>query len=221
MTVCIKYAQATDEIDGIFRTRHTVFVEEEGYLAAQPGGRVCDRFDAYPTTVNIIAIDDGRVVGGVRFCAPSAAGTPADDYFDVAAFLPEPAKGGSGSMFCVERAYRRIPGLAFSLLAMGLRWAREQGLSSIIGAANPDVQQFLWRFGFQPLAQATYDEHKRLPFIPVILSMDDLSTKILAFLEQQRNDQCWVPARYKPHAADGKPTGLRAGGEGQSRQALP
>jgi N-acyl-L-homoserine lactone synthetase len=166
-------------------------------MAAQPDGRVYDRFDAYPTTVNIIAVDDGRVVGGVRFCAASTTGTPADDFFDFAAYLSENAKGGSGSMLCVERAYRRIPELAFSLMGMGFRWAREQGLSSIIGAANPDVQKFLWRLGFQPLAQARYDEHKRLLFIPVILSMDDLSTKILAFLEHQRYDQCWVPAGYK------------------------
>lgn len=207
MTICIKYAEATDEIDGIFRTRHKVYVEEEGYMAAQPGGRVYDRFDAYPTTVNIIAVDDSRVVGGVRFCAPSAAGAPPDDFFDFAAYLPENARGGSGSMLCIERAYRRIPELAFSLMGMGLRWAREQGLSSIIGAANPDVQKFLVRFGFQPLAQATYDEHKRLRFIPVILSMDELSAKILAFLEEQRYDQCWIAARYKPGRAVGEAEG--------------
>jgi N-acyl-L-homoserine lactone synthetase len=198
MTICIKYAQTTDEIDGIFRTRHKVYVEEEGYMAAQPDGRVYDRFDAYPTTVNIIAVDDERVVGGVRFCAPSTAGTPTDDFFDFAAYLPENMRGGSGSMLCVERAYRRIPELAFSLLGMGLRWAREQCLSCIIGAANPDVQTFLVRFGFQPLAHTTYDEHKRLRFIPVMLSMDTLSTKILTFLEQQRYDQCRIPAGYRP-----------------------
>jgi N-acyl-L-homoserine lactone synthetase len=202
MTICIKYAQATDEIDGIFRTRHKVYVEEEGYMAAQPDGRVYDRFDAYPTTVNIIAVDDGRVVGGARFCAPSTAGAPPDDFFDFAAYLPDQARGGSGSMLCVERAYRRIPELAFSIMGMGFRWAREQGLSFIVGAANPDAQKFLVRLGFQPLAQARYDEHKRLLFIPVMLSMGNLSTKILAFLERQRYDQCWISAGYKSATSD-------------------
>lgn len=202
MTICIKYAKATDEIDGIFRTRHKVYVEEEGYMAAQPDGRIYDRFDAYPTTVNIIAVDDGRVVGGARFCTPSTAGTPTNDFFDFAAYLPEHAKGGSGSMLCVERAYRRIPELAFSIMGMGFRWAREQGLSCIIGAANPDVQKFLLRLGFQPLAHAAYDEHKRLQFIPVILPMDNLSTKMLAFLKHQQYDQCWIPAGGKPRTSD-------------------
>ena len=105
-------------------------------------------------------------------------------------------------MLCVERAYRRIPELAFSIMGMGFRWAREQGLSLIIGAANPDAQPFLWRLGFQPLAQARYDEHKRLQFIPVILSMANLSNKMLTFLERQQYDQCWVPARYKPGISD-------------------
>ena len=200
--ICIKYAEGTDEIDGIFRTRHKVYVEEEGYMAAQPDGRVYDRFDAYPTTVNIIAVDDGRVIGGVRFCAPSTAGTPTDAFFDRAAYLPENTKGGSGSMLCVERAYRRIPELAFSIMGMGFRWVRKQGLSFIIGAANPDAQKFLWRLGFQPLAHARYDEHKRLLFIPVMLSMDNLSTKILAFLERQRCDLCWVSAGYKQGSSD-------------------
>jgi N-acyl-L-homoserine lactone synthetase len=203
VTICIKYGETTDEIDGIFRTRHKVYVEEEGYMAAQPDGRVYDRFDAYPTTVNVIAVDDGRVVGGARFCVASTAGTPTDAFFDVAAYLPEHRKSGSGSMLCVERAYRRIPELAFSIMGMGFRWAREQGLSYIIGAANPDAQKFLARLGFQPLAQARYDQHKRLLFIPVLLSMDNLSTKILAFLERQRSDQCWVPAGNKPATSDG------------------
>jgi N-acyl-L-homoserine lactone synthetase len=202
VTICIKYAKSTDEIDGIFRTRHKVYVEEEGYMAAQSEGRIYDRFDAYPTTVNIIAVDDRRVVGGARFCVPSTAGTPTDDFFDFGTYLPEHAKGGSGSMLCVERAYRRIPELAFSIMGMGFRWAREQGLSCIIGAANPDVQKFLFRLGFQPLANASYDEHKRLQFIPVILSMDNLSKKMLAFLEHQQYDQCWLPAREQSRTSD-------------------
>ncbi|MDQ2996703.1 MAG: GNAT family N-acetyltransferase [Chloroflexota bacterium] len=201
MTICIKYAETTDEIDGIFRTRHKVYVEEEGYMAAQPNGRVYDRFDAYPTTVNIIAVDDGRVIGGARFCAPSTAGAPPDDFFDFAAYLPKHAIGASGSMLCIERTYRKIPELAFSIMGMGFRWVHEQGLSFIIGAANPDAQKFLLRLGFHPVAQTRYDEHKQLLFIPVILSMDNLSTKILAFLERQRCDQCWVSAGYKPGAS--------------------
>lgn len=201
VAICIKYAEATDEIDSIFRTRHKVYVTEEGYMAAQPDGRIYDRFDTYPTTINIIAMDDGRVVGGVRFCAPSSAGVPADDFFDFANYLPEGARSGGGSMLCVERAYRRVPELAFSLMGMGLRWARQRGLSWISGAANPDVQKFLLWFGFQPVAPAKYDPHKQLQFVPVVLSMDALNTKTLAFLEQQRSDQCWIPTRQKQRDA--------------------
>ncbi|HEU5101602.1 MAG TPA: GNAT family N-acyltransferase [Roseiflexaceae bacterium] len=197
MAICIKYTETTDEVDGIFRTRHKVYVEETGSMAPRPDCRIYDRFDAYPTTVNIIAVDDGHILGGVRFCAPSAAGMPADDFFGFAAYLPIGARGGSGSMLCVERAYRGTPGLAFSLMGMGFRWAREQGLSFIIGVINPEVQDFFLRLSFQPLAPARYDDSKQLTFMPVIIFMDRLSEKTLAFLKRQRHDHCWLPETLK------------------------
>ena len=60
VTVRIRLARTTDELDQVFALRHRVMVDEEGYMPAQPDGRLADRFDAYPTTANVIALVDGR-----------------------------------------------------------------------------------------------------------------------------------------------------------------
>src|SRR5260370_7246565 len=88
MTIRVKLAQTTNELDQLFRVRHRVFVEEDGYMPERPGRRIYDHFDAFPTTANVIAIADGRVVGGVRFTEPSSAASPPDAPFDFVPHLP-------------------------------------------------------------------------------------------------------------------------------------
>src|SRR5262249_7293735 len=48
MTLRVRVAQTTAELDAVFRLRHQVFVEEEGYMPPRPDRRIADRFDAYP-----------------------------------------------------------------------------------------------------------------------------------------------------------------------------
>src|SRR5437588_8281557 len=126
MSICIKFAETTWETDELFRMRHRVFVEEEGYFTARPDGRIFDRFDAFPTTGNTIAVDDGRVIGGVRFVDQSLVGTPADDVFDFSPFTNGAAKVGGAGMFCLEREYRHTRHLTFSVMAMGFYWAQSK-----------------------------------------------------------------------------------------------
>src|SRR5438067_6804021 len=95
MSIRVKLAQTSDELDQIFRVRHRVFVEEDGYMAEWPEQRIYDRFDAFPTTANVIAIADGRVVGGIRYVEPAPVGLPVDDYVDFTPYLrTAPSRAG-------------------------------------------------------------------------------------------------------------------------------
>src|SRR5262245_55123091 len=159
MGICIRIAKTTEEIDGLLRARHDVFVGEEGYMAARPDGRIFDRFDAYPTTANFIAVTNNRVVGGVRFVDVTIAGSPAEDYFDFSKYLSSDAvRVGSGSLLFVERAYRLVERLSFFLMGMGLRWASLRGITHICGMVFPEAESFFLKVGFKRLAPQIYDE---------------------------------------------------------------
>ena len=58
MRVHVKVAKTPKEIDGVFRVRHKVFIEEDGKFPAQSDYRMYDFFDTIPSTVNIIAMVD-------------------------------------------------------------------------------------------------------------------------------------------------------------------
>src|SRR5690348_877253 len=87
MTISIRPPRGTSELDAVFALRHRVYVEEERYFARRRGARIADRFDAFPTTLHVLAFVDGVVAGSLRVTEPSCAGHPADEFFDFAPFL--------------------------------------------------------------------------------------------------------------------------------------
>jgi len=187
MGVRIGIASTTRELDALFRVRHRVYVEEEAYFPPQPDGRITDRFDAYPTTANLIAIADGRVVGTVRVAEHSDAGNPTDEFFDPWPHLPPGLTGlCSGSMLCVERAYRDTPRLVFSLLGMAYFWGISRGMTHMLGAINPDVEAFFARAGARRLAPPAYHPERGLPAIPMVIELDKLGGAFPSFVRQQQ-----------------------------------
>ena len=197
MGICIKIAKTSEEIDGLLRARHKVFVVEEGYMAARPDGRIFDRFDVYPATANLVAITNNRVVGGVRFVEATAVGVPANDYYDFSTYLPSAGtKIGSGSLLFVERAFRMVERLSFSLMGMGLCWAASRGLTHVVGVVNPEVESFFLKVGFKRLATQIYDEKRKLEFVPVILDMSQMSEKFADFVRNQSSDEYWLAASH-------------------------
>ncbi len=108
MPVRIHKATTAAELDERFVVRHRVFAEELGAFPVTNDGRLHDRFDAFPTTTNIVASVDGRVVGGVRIVEPSPVGTAADELFDFGPYLPgQAARVGSGSMLVMLPELRK------------------------------------------------------------------------------------------------------------------
>lgn len=190
MGVRLKIAATTGELDAIFRVRHRVFVEEEGYFEPRPDGRIADRFDAYPTSANLVAAVDGRIVGALRVVEESDAGSPTDEFFDFRPHLGAQARFSSGSMFCVERAHRRTPRLVFGLVAMAYHWARSRGLDQMVGAVNPDVEAFFKRVGGRQIAAPVWHHELGLGAIPIVIDLHKVPAAFAAFLPHQR------PARF-------------------------
>lgn len=193
MGVRIKLAETTAERDALFRLRHKVMAEEEGYIPPTPGGRLYDRFDAYPTTANVIALVGDVVVGGIRFIEETEAGTTAEEYFDFRPHLPPDARPAASSMLVVSREYREVPRLVFALNCMGYYWAISRGISHILAPANPVRREAFLRAGHRVVAPEFVHPTKRLPVLPMILDLDELEDRFLAFVRRQ-GLQGWIEA---------------------------
>jgi len=192
MAICVKFATTAEEIDGLFRARYRVFVEQEGYMAANAEGRIFDRYDAYPTTRHIVALSDGHVVGGVRFTENSPAGTLPGEFFDFSPYVAADAASlGCGGMLFVDQAYRPA-GITFYLLGLGYSWALARGWSHVLGVVNPAARAFFLRKGYRALAERTVDREKRLPFVPVILELSQLAPSYLDFAREQGREEVWI-----------------------------
>jgi N-acyl-L-homoserine lactone synthetase len=192
VTIRIKYATTAEEFDGAFLARHRVFVAEEHAFAPNGDRRILDRFDAFPTTRIVVALAPERVVGSVRFTEDSLSGTPPGEYYDFSEQLPAGAGLiGSGSMLCVERAYRRS-GLAFYLLGLGYAWALARNWSHVVGVSNPDTQDVFLKSGYRAIAAPTYSAYKGVPFVPVILDMHDLDVRYRQFAQALCDDEFYL-----------------------------
>lgn len=182
----IKLARTTAELDGLFQLRHQVFVEEKRYLPPSCNGRLSDAFDSYPTTGNLVALVDGRVVGGLRFVEPSPAGAPADTFFDFRPHLPpDAARVGSGSMLLVDPLYREMPGLASALLGMGHYWAISRGLTHITGISAPAAEKLFIGCGYKAVVERFFHQPTQLYAMPVLLDIRELNARLRSFVDEQ------------------------------------
>lgn len=187
MAVRIRQATSPTDFDQLFQVRHRVFVEEQHYFPPKPDGRLVDRFDAFPTTANIVAFAHGRVVGGVRIVEPSAVGAPADEFFDFRPYLPEKnVRIGSGSMLAVEPEYRRIPRVTFAMLGMMYYWALVKGLTHITGVAAPDSEKLFLGSGYEPVSPRFFHEPTQLYALPVVLEIGRLNDRFASFVDRHK-----------------------------------
>jgi cyclic nucleotide-binding protein/N-acyl amino acid synthase FeeM len=185
MGIRIRFAETTEDLDALFRLRHRVYVDEKGWFPVQRDGRVTDRFDAYPNKVNVIAVVEGAVVGGVRFVESSSVGVPADYFFDFSPFLPADARTGSASLLCLEPNLRKTGGLVSSMFGMGYHWALGRDLTHLVGPFNPLVAPAFLATGVRPVAPEFIHEESGLPVVPAIFPLAELDERFLVFARRQ------------------------------------
>jgi len=176
MSVRIKIAQTAEEMDQLFNARHEIFVEEEGYFKPNPSGRIFDRFDAFSSTVNIIAMVDQEVVGGLRITEFSKVGTPSEHLFDFIYHIPaDSSKVAAASMLCIKKRYRKVPRLVFMLLSMGIYWVISRNVSHVIAAINPLVEHMIKRIGFKRIQPPFPNKDLGIEVLPMLLNLKDVS----------------------------------------------
>jgi N-acyl-L-homoserine lactone synthetase len=184
MPIRVKIAQTPGELHKLFQTRHRVFVEEEAYFQERSKRLIFDQFDAFPATVNFVAMVNEQVVGGFRLTERSAVGMPTDDFFDFSPYLPREAiKTASASMLCIQREFRNMYRLLFVLISMGVYWALSRELTHIVAAINPLITKAIRSVGFKPVHTVFHDPTHGIDVLPMLL---DLTRARSHFLEMAR-----------------------------------
>lgn len=201
MSLRIGLARTPLELDAVFRVRHEVFVEEEGLLGPTPSGRFVDRFDAFPGVANVFATVEGQVVGSMRFMEYSEAGASPDDYYDFSAFIKEAERPGAHSQLIIRKDYRGLPGLTFSMIAMGYMWCIQRGLTHLTGAANPSVVPLFAKAGWELLGEEFHDEKLGAPVQPITLDLSNLNLPLQDFISKQQIDHVFSDFTRAHYAA--------------------
>lgn len=183
MAVRIKIATTPTERDALFRVRHRVFVEQDGYMAPTADHCIVDRFDAFPTTINLIAVHDDAIIGGIRVTEPGGAGLPVDEYFDFRPHLPrDPSiSAGSGSMACIVREYRHRRRLASSMIHLAHFVASQRGISHLAVVCNPRIDSLMLALGYQRVAP-TFRHARGLAMSPLLLDLRQASPRLNRFI---------------------------------------
>lgn len=185
MPIRVKIANTPTELNDLFETRYRVFVEQEKYLNTGTDGRIFDRFDSFPTTANIVAMVDRKVVGGLRLTEWSHGGTSADDLFDFRPYLPNDTdRIVTASMLCIEREFRKLHRLCFMMFSMGVYWAISKKMDYVVAAINPLVETLLGHIGLKRIDSPFHDQKHGVDVLPMkmdIAKADPLFLKMAEF----------------------------------------
>lgn len=185
MPISMRLAETTTEIDSVFLLRHLVFSEQENILKGNKEKRFYDKFDIFPSTVQLIAQHEGQTVGAFRFSLDDSCGLPADEYFDYRAHVPEGARMMHSGMFCVHKDYRGEK-IAMGLILMAGYYAISNDITHVVAPINPAIAPLLRRIGFKQVAEQFYSEHLDHQVMPLMMTVNDMKDYFIDFIRQNQ-----------------------------------
>ena len=174
MPIKLTIAETVEQMDAVYKLRHQVFCEESDKFSQTKDARFFDRFDAYPTSANVIATNDKDVVGALRLAIDSGLGVPADEYYDFRSHLPADCSLLGVGMFCVGKEFRNSR-VTLKLIQTAICYAVERGISHVVGPINPDIEKLAKRVGFDIVDSEVVEPHTGLPILPAILDMGNVN----------------------------------------------
>lgn len=172
------------QIDALLKMRHKVFSEEENKFPPTADGRLLDRFDAYPSTRNLVVLADGEVVGGLRLTLDSGVGLPADDYYDFRSHLPQDSRLLNAGMYCVTKPFRS-PRIALGLILMASYYGISQDVTHVVAPVNPAIAKLLHRVGFEAIDDEVV-EPNGLVILPMVIDVKNLGDFFAKFVQNNQ-----------------------------------
>ncbi len=193
MGVFIRIAKTPKELDELFQLRHRVFAEQDMLAPLSSDGRLANRFDAFPSTVNLMAEQNGVVAGGLRLTRGNQVGDPAQVYYDFGGYIDKQPLDSSNALFCsmlcVDPAFRGQQRLIQNLLLMTSYYAYHNGVTHLMAPVRPTVVRMLKQVGFRQIAETFTQADTGLVVCPMVLALQDLSETHLRFIQNQKIHQ--------------------------------
>lgn len=185
MPTNIFIAKKPTEIDSVFLVRHKVFCEEEGLLTPNKDKRLIDRYDAMPSTKNLVVEIDNKIIGSMRLTLDSEIGLPADKHYNFRDILPNDAHLLHTGMFCVSQEFRN-PRLTSDLLSMCCYYGISKGATHVVAPINPQIANLLKRIGFEVVGEEFIDPTLNTPMLPLVLDAENLKDYFINFVNKNK-----------------------------------
>ncbi len=185
MPINIVIAKTPKLIDEVFKIRHKVFSEEEGLLEATKDKRLIDRFDAIPTSKNLIVMIENEVIGSFRMTLDSEIGLPADEYYNFRKHLQKDTYIMHTGMFCVKKEYRN-PRITMDLMLMASYFGKSNGVTHVVAPINPQIGKLLQRIGFVAVGEEFIDSSTGAIMLPLILDVEELNDFFMNFVKKNQ-----------------------------------
>lgn len=181
----ISIAKTPEQIDDVLKLRHQIFVAE-GKYAKTGSGRIVERFDAFPSTTNLIATQNNKLIGGMRLTLGSQKNIPSDKALAAEATLATEVQVIGCSMYCVKPDYRNTQ-VMMGLLLMASYLGLSHGVTHIIAPTDATVIKKLKQEGFRAVQNTVEVPYTSLNIEPLLLSIrQDLRDFFAKFAEQNQ-----------------------------------
>jgi CRP-like cAMP-binding protein/predicted GNAT family N-acyltransferase len=164
MAIRIKVAETSKELVDVYKLRHQVYVESEGYFKDMPGDMVIDHFDTMPKTLNVIAYSGDKPVGTIRLNCDSEILLPGDETYDFSEYrirVENEAKQtgaakpliASAGMLAIAEEWRNRRDVFRSLFKMAVDVGQSWGVTHVILTVNVKSSTIYKRLGFETLSE--------------------------------------------------------------------
>jgi hypothetical protein len=174
MPISIFLVNSAEQLDRVFQLRYDVYTKEEKRFPEHPSERIFDRFDCFPGTFSVLAVDReaGTAVGTVRFAMRGTVGLPSDSFYDfgpVVSRLDGPV--ATMGMLAVRKQSRHHRGVLAGLLKVAWRKLRAAGAQHIVAPVSPDAEPLLLTMGAQHVGAPFDYGHPPVRMTPIHLDM--------------------------------------------------
>lgn len=169
MAIRVKAAETANELADVYRLRHQVYVEGEGYFKNHPGDHIVDQFDTLSQVINVIAYKGDTPIGTIRLNRDSEIGLPCDEIYDFSEYrksetakakaegLPEPIFC-SGGMLAIAEDWRNRRDLFQALFRMTLDVGGQWGGTHVLLTVNVKSASIYKRLGFSIISDEIWSD---------------------------------------------------------------
>ncbi|MEO0805229.1 MAG: cyclic nucleotide-binding domain-containing protein [Cyanobacteria bacterium J06643_4] len=178
----IALAKTPDQIDEVLKLRHHVLATENDRHLKIDESRRIDRFDAFPTTAHLVAIENNCIIGSLRLTMDSKAGLPPAVMKSARSVVPAGSKLISCDHYSVFPALDS-PQITRGLVLAACYFALSEKATHLAASVSPAIARRLSTIGFKGIADEQAQSTLSRP--PLMLDLrSDLDDSFIQFSHQ-------------------------------------